>query len=65
MRVQEFAHRGTYTGQVDFRQSLQQDGFNVTQQRFRLGSGTSMVTSAELGFEINYGDPVYNGLLDL
>lgn len=33
MRIQEFDRRGTYTGEMDFRTSLQSEGFDVTRRR--------------------------------
>jgi hypothetical protein len=39
--------------------------FGVHPMRGRLGVGTALLTSSEGCIEINYGDPVFKGLLDL
>lgn len=39
--------------------------FRVPIVRARLGAGTMLVTSSEACLEINYGDPIFKGLLDL
>jgi len=39
--------------------------FNMREHRTRLGAGTHYVTNAEQCLEFNYGDPVFNGYIEV
>ncbi len=55
MQLQEFAHRGTYTGEIDFRQSLQQSGFDVTRRRLSEAHENRVDMLAKLMGDVMHG----------
>jgi len=60
---EEWLQERGLTPPLIFKQLAEQ--FRVVEVRSRLGAGTLMVTASEPCLEFNYGDPVFQGMLEL
>jgi hypothetical protein len=60
---EEWLEERGYTASLILKQLTEK--FSVVEARGRLGAGTSFTTAAEPLLEFNYGDPVFQGMIDL
>lgn len=60
---EEWLEERGYTASIIIKQLV--DKFGVVDVRGRLGAGTAFTTASEPLLEFNYGDPVFQGMIDL